>query len=99
MLVKRGSRDDREVVVRYNKRGRELARKSIRYIELACLPPGYVLDDERIHKNRAGNAGNRLDVTVVLYHQNTKEPQMSTLEWLERLEHVEDLDAMELHEL
>jgi hypothetical protein len=76
VLVMKGD-DERETVIRFKCRNRDIARNEILMLANSGLvPAGHIIDLERIRSNRSDSnprPGRRVEVTVVLFQNDSRE--------------------------
>ncbi len=96
MNIMRGRESDRSIVIRFKVASRNDARCEVELIGRQLLPPGYVLDDERITSGRGPDnprPGRKVSVTIVIFQNDTRNPPISFEDLIRRLKVVNEIGS------
>jgi len=94
--IMRGRESDRSIVIRFKCASRNDARCEVELIGRQLLPPGYVLDDERITSGRGPDnprPGRKVSVTLVIFQTDTRHPSIPFEDLERRFKVVNELGS------
>ncbi len=67
---------DRETVIRFRCKSRDIAWSELALFKKGLVPPGHVVDVEHVTANRSDEnprPGRKVDVTIVLFHNDSRQ--------------------------